>query len=128
MKYLKILVGAFAMIFFLSACSGDSASVDYEIFDERLDESNQQHLRVETEVTDNDSLMEIIKDINNSGEYDDADSVYMHIVMKGDKNHDGDDELEEPIMRARFANTEKGLTQTGLEELGTVHTEYLYEK
>lgn len=118
------------MIFVLSACGSNETvdAPDYEIFDERLDDSNQQYLRIETNVTDNDSLMDIIKDINNSGEYSDADSVRLHIVMEGDKNHDGDDIIEQAIMRARFANTEKGLAQTGLEELGTVHTEYLYEE
>lgn len=128
MKLVKVFIGVFAIVLGLVACSDSSASVDYEIFDERLDDSNQQHLRVETDVTDNDSLMDIIKDINSSGDYSDADSVYLQIVMTGDKNHDGDDELESPIMRARFANTEKGLTQTGLEELDTVHTEYLYDE
>lgn len=124
----KAIVTIFTAALFLIACSDDSVSVDYNIFDEKLDESNRQHLRVETDVTDEESLMEIINDINQSGKYKDADSVYIHIVKKGSENHDGDDDLEPVIMRARYANTEKGLLQTGLDELGTVWTKYMYEE
>jgi len=125
-KFKIFSIALFCILLFLTACS-DSTSVEYNIFAER-NETDRIFLRIETDVTDEESLMEIIKDIRRNEKYKQYDSVYLHIVKPGPENYDDDDILEQSIMRARFANTEKGLIQTGLEELGTAAAEYLYDE
>lgn len=125
---LVVILGGIIGIVLNSDETASNTELDYTIFDEQLDDSNQQHLRIETDSTDEKSLVDIVNQIHQDGEYEDADSVYIHFTQQGPENTDDDDVLEPSTLRARFANTEKGLAQTGLEELGTVHTTYLYDE
>ncbi|UOQ43360.1 hypothetical protein MUN89_15725 [Halobacillus salinarum] len=114
-KVLSIIL--FLGIFILAACSANSGSVpEYEITNENLESNGTEHLTVSTDATEEEKLKEIVRDI--SHKYTESDSVRIYIT-------NGEDRNDPAVMTAKYANTDKGLFQTGLESTDNFYADYI---
>lgn len=114
-KYILFILIALSVL--LSACSeAESKAPEYDVFHDELQDSGMRYLSIATEATKEEDLKQIVQSIYNSDEYNkDTDSVFLYITKPGDENTDNDDIINPAIMTAKYANNDRGLAQTGLD-------------
>lgn len=102
---------------FLAAC-GESAP-SYEVIEEKEPGENRYTIQIVTEATGENDIKSIINELTSDADaYWGIDSLTAHIHERA-KN----DDFGAKIATAKYAGTDKGKQQTGVDETNTVYVE-----
>lgn len=106
----------FLVLLLLVACG---SATDYEVVEEKQPGENRYTIRVVTDATDEEAIKSIIDELTSDADaYWGIDSLTAHIHEPADN-----DDFGAKIATAKFAGTNKGVAQTGVDEMDTIYVE-----